>query len=62
MLKRGQWLGIRIDQGEPSRKPLPKPEMRTMLRPLDDIVIWTDTRGDELLMVFIRDVLSAWIE
>lgn len=61
MLKRGQWLGIRIDQGEPSRKPLPKPEMRTMLRPIGDIVIWTDTRGDELLMVFIRDVLSAWI-
>ena len=61
MLMHRHWLGVRIDRGEPDREPVPKPEMRTMLRPIGDIVVWTDTQGDELLMVFIRDVLSGLI-
>ena len=51
--------GIRIAHGDANHRPMPKPEMRTMLRPTGDVVIWTDTRKDELLIAYIRDVLSG---
>lgn len=58
-LLQDDWHGIRIDQGDSNHQPVPKPEMRTMLRPIGDVLIWTDAKDDALLVVFIRDVLSG---
>src|SRR5438445_7697758 len=30
----GSWVGARIDRADPGRKPAPKPDLRSMLRPL----------------------------
>lgn len=58
-LLQDDWHGIRIDHGDSNHQPVPKPEMRTMLRPIGDVLIWTDAKDDALLIVFIRDVLSG---
>lgn len=58
-LLQDNWHGIRIDHGDSNHQPVPKPEMRTMLRPIGDVLIWTDAKDDALLVVFIRDVLSG---
>lgn len=36
----GTWLDARIDHADPQRKPLPKPDVRSMLRPLGPVVIF----------------------
>jgi NADP-dependent aldehyde dehydrogenase len=58
-LLQDDWHCIRIDQGDSNHQPVPKPEMRTMLRPIGDVLIWTDAKSEALLVVFIRDVLSG---
>jgi len=58
-LLQDDWHGIRIDHGDSNHQPVPKPEMRTMLRPIGDVLIWTDAKDDALLVVFVRDVLSG---
>lgn len=36
----GSWVNARIDRAEPERKPLPKPDIRSMLRPLGPILVF----------------------
>jgi NADP-dependent aldehyde dehydrogenase len=37
LVAEGSWVDARIDHGDPSRKPLPKPDIRSMLRALGPI-------------------------
>ena len=36
----GSWVGARIDRAEPDRKPSPRPDLRSMLRPLGHVGIF----------------------
>ena len=41
VLEEGSWVEARIDRGDPKRTPLPKPEIRKMLRPIGPVVVFT---------------------
>ena len=34
LLREGSWVDARIDRGDPSRRPFPKPDIRSMMQPL----------------------------
>ena len=36
----GSWVNARIDHAEPERKPLPKPDIRSLMRPLGPVVVF----------------------
>src|ERR1019366_7469972 len=36
----GSWVDARIDTALPDRKPLPRPNLRSMLRPLGPVVVF----------------------
>jgi len=40
LVEEGSWVDARIDRGDPTRTPLPKPDVRSMLRPLGPVAIF----------------------
>jgi 2,5-dioxopentanoate dehydrogenase len=40
VVRAGEWVEATIDRGEPSRRPLPKPDIRRMLRPLGPVAVF----------------------
>lgn len=40
MVEEGSWVDARIDEADPARAPLPKPDTRSMLRPLGPVVVF----------------------
>ena len=40
MVEEGGWIDARIDHGDPDRQPLPKPDVRSMLRPVGPVVVF----------------------
>ena len=40
MVEEGSWVDARIDGADPTRAPLPKPDTRSMLRPLGPVVVF----------------------
>src|SRR5215467_7278993 len=40
LVEEGSWLMARIDRADPDRKPLPKPDIRSLLRPLGPVVVF----------------------
>ena len=40
VVEEGSWVCARIDHGDPQRKPLPKPDVRSMLFPLGPVVVF----------------------
>jgi len=40
LIDEGSWVGARIDTALPDRKPLPRPALRSMLRPLGPVVVF----------------------
>lgn len=40
LIEEGSWVDARIDRAEPDRKPLPKPDIRSMLRPLGPVAVF----------------------
>ncbi|MEO9849644.1 MAG: aldehyde dehydrogenase (NADP(+)) [Reichenbachiella sp.] len=41
LLREGSWVEATIDTAQPNREPLPKPDIRKMLRPLGPVVVFT---------------------
>lgn len=39
-VRAGDWVGATIDTGQPSRRPIPKPDLRRMLRPLGPVAVF----------------------
>ncbi len=52
-------LGVRIDHGEPARKPFPKPEVRSLMRPLGPVVVFSATNFPLAFSVAGGDTASA---
>jgi alpha-ketoglutaric semialdehyde dehydrogenase len=40
VLEDGSWVGARIDEAQPGRKPLPRADVRSMLRPLGPVAVF----------------------
>ncbi len=58
--KRGDWLDARIETADPARKPLPKPDHRSMLRPLGPVVVFGSSNFPFAYSVAGGDTASAF--
>src|SRR5271169_6524801 len=55
----GSWVGARIDRADPDRKPAPKPDVRSMLRPLGPVVVFGASNFPLAFSVAGGDTASA---
>jgi NADP-dependent aldehyde dehydrogenase len=55
----GSWVSARIDHADPDRKPLPRPDIRSMLRPLGPIVVFGASNFPLAFSVAGGDTASA---
>ncbi|MEO6992018.1 MAG: aldehyde dehydrogenase (NADP(+)) [Lacunisphaera sp.] len=58
--ERGDWLDVRIDLALPERKPLPRPDHRSMLRPLGPVVVFGSSNFPFAYSVAGGDTASAF--
>ncbi len=59
LAEEGSWVQARIDPADPDRKPLPKPDVRSMLRPLGPIVVFGASNFPLAFSVAGGDTASA---
>ncbi len=59
VVEEGSWLDARIDQADPDRKPLPKPDVRSLLRPLGPVVVFGASNFPLAFSVAGGDTASA---
>lgn len=55
----GSWLNARIDHADPERKPLPKPDIRSLMRPLGPMVVFGASNFPLAFSVAGGDTASA---
>src|SRR6202034_1860771 len=55
----GSWVAARIDNADPNRKPAPKPDIRSMLRPLGAVVVFGASNFPLAFSVAGGDTASA---
>ncbi len=58
--ERGDWLDARIETAQPDRKPLPKPDHRSMLRPIGPVVVFGSSNFPFAYSVAGGDTASAF--
>ena len=59
VVEEGSWLGARIDRPDPDRKPLAKPDVRSLLRPLGPVVVFGASNFPLAFSVAGGDTASA---
>jgi alpha-ketoglutaric semialdehyde dehydrogenase len=59
LVEEGSWVDARIDHADPDRKPLPKPDVRSMLRPLGPVVVFGASNFPLAFSVAGGDTASA---
>jgi len=59
LVEEGSWVDARIDCGDPTRTPLPKPDVRSMLRPLGPVVVFCASNFPLAFSVAGGDTASA---
>jgi 2,5-dioxopentanoate dehydrogenase len=59
VVEEGSWVGARLDSAEPSRKPAPKPALRSMLKPLGPVVVFGASNFPLAFSVAGGDTASA---
>jgi NADP-dependent aldehyde dehydrogenase len=59
LIEEGWWLDARIDHGDPARKPLPKPDVRSMLVPLGPVAVFSSSNFPLAFSVAGGDTASA---
>jgi 2,5-dioxopentanoate dehydrogenase len=59
VVEEGSWCGARIDRADPDRKPAPKPDLRSMLRPLGPVVVFGASNFPLAFSVAGGDTASA---
>src|SRR5207248_4813032 len=55
----GSWVNARIDHADPNRKPIPKPDIRSMLQPLGPVVVFGASNFPLAFSVAGGDTASA---
>lgn len=58
--EKGDWLDARIETAQPQRQPLPKPDHRSMLRPLGPVVVFGSSNFPFAYSVAGGDTASAF--
>ncbi len=58
--ERGDWRDVRIETAQPERQPLPKPDHRSMLRPLGPVVVFGSSNFPFAYSVAGGDTASAF--
>jgi len=59
LLDEGSWVNARIDEALPDRKPLPRPDLRSMLRPLGPVAVFGASNFPLAFSVAGGDTASA---
>jgi NADP-dependent aldehyde dehydrogenase len=59
LIEEGWWLNARIDHGNPERKPLPKPDVRSKLVPIGPVAVFSSSNFPFAFSVAGGDVASA---
>jgi 2,5-dioxopentanoate dehydrogenase len=59
LVEEGSWVNARIDRGDPGRKPLPKPDVRSMLRPIGPVAVFGASNFPLAFSVAGGDTTSA---
>jgi len=59
LIEDGWWQDARIDNADPNRKPLPKPDVRSMLVPLGPVVVFSSSNFPLAFSVAGGDTASA---
>jgi alpha-ketoglutaric semialdehyde dehydrogenase len=59
LVEEGSWLDARIDHADPNRAPIPKPDVRSMLRPLGPVVVFGASNFPLAFSVAGGDAASA---
>lgn len=59
LIEEGWWLDARIDHGDPHRKPLPKPDVRSFLAPLGPVAVFSSSNFPLAFSVAGGDTASA---
>jgi len=59
LIEEGSWVDARIDRGDPLRQPVPKPDVRSMLRPLGPIAVFGSSNFPIAFSVAGGDTASA---
>src|SRR5580693_795236 len=59
VVEEGTWVQARIDRPDPNRKPAPKPDIRSMLRPLGPVVVFGASNFPLAFSVAGGDTASA---
>jgi alpha-ketoglutaric semialdehyde dehydrogenase len=59
VVEEGSWVDARIDTADPSRQPLPKPDVRSMRRPLGPVVVFGASNFPLAFSVAGGDTASA---
>jgi 2,5-dioxopentanoate dehydrogenase len=60
MVEEGSWIDARIDQADPARQPLPKPDVRSLLKPLGPVVVFCASNFPLAFSVAGGDTASAF--
>ena len=60
LVESGNWVDARIDRAQPDRQPLPKPDLRSMLRPVGPVVVFCASNFPLAFSVAGGDSASAW--
>lgn len=59
LIGEGSWVDARIDRADPQRQPVPKPDVRSMLRPLGPVVVFGASNFPLAFSVAGGDTASA---
>jgi NADP-dependent aldehyde dehydrogenase len=59
LIEEGSWVDARIDSGDANRKPAPKPDVRSMLRPLGPVAVFCASNFPLAFSVAGGDTASA---
>jgi len=59
LIEEGSWVGARIDPALPERKPLPRPDIRSLLRPLGPVAVFAASNFPLAFSVAGGDTASA---
>ncbi len=59
LIEDGWWIDARIDHADPNRKPLPKPDVRSMMAPLGPVVVFSSSNFPFAFSVAGGDTASA---
>lgn len=60
LVEEGSWVNARIDRGDPNRTPLPKPDVRSMSRPLGPVAVFCASNFPIAFSVAGGDTASAF--